>query len=487
MTISTALSNANSGLSAASKRADLVSSNISNALTPGYTRREASVSEQVNGGMGAGVRVDGVSRASDPVLTRERRTAEGAMGRDQTVASAYASLNATLGEPDDPFSLFGQYQKLESGLRSLAETPESLAYQNQVLDAATGLATTLNQLSLTAQNTRQDADTTIGREVASINEKLKRIEELNLDISRAGNSGRDVSALLDQRKTLIDEVSAKIPVREVPRGNGAVDLMTNEGVFLIAGRAKEISFTETGVITPDLDYNGGAGALSGLSVDGVDITPGGGGSFSVSQGTLAGLFAVRDEIAPAFQGQIDALARDVMERFEGIDPSLAPGDPGLFTDAGAAFNAANETGLAGRIAVNVAVDPAQGGSIWRIRDGLGAAAEGTAGDATLIRAMLDSFTELRTPPAGAGLSGQKSAADAAAGVTTAIGSARINAETRLASSSARAEAVIEAETAATGVDSDQELQKLILIEQAYAANARVLQTAQAMIETLMEI
>jgi flagellar hook-associated protein 1 FlgK len=40
---------------------------------------------------------------------------------------------------------------------------------------------------------------------------------------------------------------------------------------------------------------------------------------------------------------------------------------------------------------------------------------------------------------------------------------------------------------AQGVDSDQELQKLMLIERAYAANARVVETADQMIRRLMEI
>jgi hypothetical protein len=43
MTISGALSNALSGLRAAGRGAEVVSSNISNALTPGYARRELSL------------------------------------------------------------------------------------------------------------------------------------------------------------------------------------------------------------------------------------------------------------------------------------------------------------------------------------------------------------------------------------------------------------------------------------------------------------
>ena len=45
----------------------------------------------------------------------------------------------------------------------------------------------------------------------------------------------------------------------------------------------------------------------------------------------------------------------------------------------------------------------------------------------------------------------------------------------------------EAEISETGVDVDQQMQDLLIIEQAYAANARVIEIASNMIDRLMEI
>ncbi|MFD2438939.1 flagellar basal body protein [Paracoccus kondratievae] len=44
MSISSAISNAVSGLTAASRGTEVVSANIANALTPGYARRELNLS-----------------------------------------------------------------------------------------------------------------------------------------------------------------------------------------------------------------------------------------------------------------------------------------------------------------------------------------------------------------------------------------------------------------------------------------------------------
>jgi len=485
MSISSALLNATSGLAAASRRADIVSNNVANALTPGFARRDVSVSETVVNGRGAGVQVTGVTRATDQAITTDRRLAESASSRDQIIANAHATFNGALGEPDDAFSLFAQYQNFESSLRSLSQTPESQALQSQTLDTARALVSNFHDLSAQAQSARLRADGEIAQQVSIINDTLKQIENLNSAVSAATAGGRDATALEDQRKVLIDQISETIPIREVRRDRGKVDLITDEGVFLIAGKAQEIEFTPANTIGPDETL--ASGDLSELSVNGVVITPGGDGTFALRQGGLAGLFAVRDEIAPQFQQKLDGLARDVIERFEDIDPTLAPGDPALFTDAGAAFDPTAETGLAQRIAINAAVDPAQGGAAWRLRDGLGAAAQGPAGSAAIITTLLDALTELKAPPAGTGESGFLSAANIAANVTTSVGQSRIISETALAASSARAQSLVDAEQRAVAVDTDLELQKLLLIEQAYAANARVIETADALLRRLIDL
>ena len=47
--------------------------------------------------------------------------------------------------------------------------------------------------------------------------------------------------------------------------------------------------------------------------------------------------------------------------------------------------------------------------------------------------------------------------------------------------------LVEAEGQTTRVDTDQELQRLLIVEQAYAANARVIETIDRLIQNLLEI
>ena len=489
MTISQALSSASSGLSAAARRAGVTSNNIANALTEGYSRREVLVSERVTDGEGAGVIVSGVRRAYNPAVTYERRLADSETAFGGATTGALTRVANLLGGPEEASSLFQKYANFESALRELAETPDSAPLQQKVVTTAKDIAGAFNKISTGYQQIRADADKEIGARVNEVNDALQQIEQLNNAIGKGSVTGTDVTAILDQRQQLINKVNESIPVRELQRDNGKVDLMTPEGVFLLAGSARKVEFNASPVMTDARVYNGGAGSLSGISVEGKDITPGGPGGQPLSGGAIAGLFNVRDTVLPEASLALDALAFDLANRFSdaGLDATLAPGAPGLFTDAGALADISTLSGLSSRLAVNAAVDTSQGGAAWRIRDGIGAVAPGASGSDILVRGLVDAMTATRPTNAALQASGDLNAAEAAAHLTSLAGGARAISAARLTASSALSQSLYEAEKFDTGVDTDRELQELLVIEQAYAANARVLETIDQMIRRLMEI
>lgn len=489
MTISQALANASSGLSAAAQRANVTSNNIANALTDGYSRRDVTLSERVTGGVGAGVTVSGVTRAENAAITYERRIADGELAFENAAATALGKASDLLGGPEDANALFQKYVELESSLRALADAPDNTAAQQKVVSAANGLTDAFVRIESGLQTTRAEADNEIAARVDDINAALQKIENLNSSISRGAATGTDVSALLDQRQRLVDAINESLPVRELQRDDGKIDLMTTEGVFLLAGTARKLSFSATPVITAQSEYASGAGALSGLSVDGVEITPGGPSAQSPKSGAIAGLFAVRDDIIPQAARNLDALALDAIERFSeaGLDPTLPAGAPGLFTDAGAPGDPSNLIGMAGRIVTNSAVDPTQGGDVYRIRDGLGAVEPAAAGSDSFVRSLIAAMSDGRPTHTALQASSELNAAEAAAHVTSLVGGVAASRASEREAASALSQALSDAEIQETGVDTDRELQNLLTIEQAYAANARVIQTIDQLIQRLLEI
>ena len=487
MSITSAIQIAASGLTTSARRADIVSGNIANATTPGYVQRTVELTEQIVGGQGAGVVTAGIDRTTSPVLTADRRQADAETGNLQARSGALERLARAVGEPGSSNSLSAVFERLETAFRDLAETPESAVQQQEVVKSAQDVAGALNQLSTENARVRMDADAEISRQVDEVNEALRQLERINQEIQKLGASGRDVSALEDERQRLIDGISQRIPIRVIRRDQNDVMLLTNEGVPLFDGKAAQVSFQAASAIAPTTIYNGGAGPLSGLLVEGRDIAPGSGDNQSIREGSLAGLFAVRDTLGPDFQGQIDALAEDLISRFSdpATDPTLALGAPGLFTDAGSLPGAPPVAGLAGRIAVNAAVDPDAGGEIWRVRDGIGAASPGPAGSQDGPRRFVDALTQARTLPAALGLTQQQSAGAAFQFLTSDVAISAGNLAREAEEQASFAAGLAQLEKNETGVNIDQELQTLTLIEQAYSANALVVQTADRMVQTLL--
>ena len=483
MSISASLSNALTGLAAASRSAQVVSSNVSNALTEGYARRQIDLSPRYVDGSGAGVQIDGISRIVDETLLREKRLSAAATGNANVAYDFNSEILNLIGAPDTAGSLSSRVTGFETALLEAASRPDSEARLNGVLIAAQSLTGKLNEVSDGVQALREDADGRIEREIAGLNTALEQISELNGQILRAKANDQDYPALLDQRQKLIDDISELVPIRQIPRENDTVALYTIGGALLLDIEPAEFGFEARAPITPDMTL--ASGALSGLTINGTPVLTSGTGS-AIAGGVLAGLFSVRDEFAVAVQDNVDEVARDLVVRFESpaLDPSLLAGDPGLFTDSGAALNPADLTGLAGRLEVNALVDPAQGGATWRLRDGIGAVAPGSVGDATLLEAKLAILGEARAPVGGSFSGAGKSAAGFAASLTSLAGQSVLGSSTRLSFEVARFEG-LEETFLANGVDTDQEMQNLLLIEQAYAANARVIQTADEMLQILM--
>ena len=482
MSITSSINNAISGLTASARMAEVVSSNLSNALTDGYGRRVVDLSAANIGGKGAGVIVDGVRRIVDPGVLSDRRLADAALNGQQQTVSNLQRLETTIGLPGDPAGLAGRLNAFEGALIDASADPSSPILLTTAITRLGEVNNVLSSATRTVQTMRQDADAAIARDVATLNNSLAQVAQINADISRALGTGGDTTALQDARQRAVDQISGIVPLREIQRENGAIALMTTSGTQLIDGKPAVFEFTPTPTIVADMTFD--SGALNGLFVNGQPASA----TSAVGRltgGTLGAAFELRDVTLVAAQDGLDTVAVDLIGRFSdpAVDPSLAPGSPGLLTDNGAAYDPLDRVGLAGRISVNASVDPNLGGDITLLRDGIGAAVPGPVGDTSQINRWLGAFDlPIATGPGEP----TRTANGQVSYLNSSFGTQRVQAEDELSFAGARWDTLRSAELS-DGVDSDQELQKLILIEQSYAANAKLIETIESMIRTLMEI
>ncbi|MCA1774204.1 MAG: hypothetical protein LC676_00905 [Loktanella sp.] len=378
MSISSALNNAISGLSVNSRMAEVVSSNLSNALTEGYARREVDLSSANLGGKGAGVRVTGIRRVTDPVILADRREADARTAGSKMQSDTLARVEQAMGAPGAQTGLAARLAKVETALIDAATDPSS-------------------------------------------------------------------------------------PQR-----------------LLIDGKAAQFGFQRSPTIVADMTLQ--SGGLAPIMAGGSAMPDGFG---NLTGGSLQAAFRLRDQTLVSAQADLDLAAADLVARFSNpaVDPTILAGGPGLLTDRGAPLDPADHTGLSGRLSVNASVDIAAGGSVARLRDGVNATTVGPAGDATLINRLRDALQVDVAPVPGARAT---TAFHRLNDLSAEWGGVRLRADEAVAFASSRQDMMRQAETA-LGVDSDVELQELIKIEQAYAANAKLLQAVEAMMQRLTEI
>lgn len=437
MSLGTALNNALSGLGAASLAAEVVASNISNATNEAYATRSVVQTGDLNGG----VKVIGISRQRDQALYASALQESAALTSASTTASSLAALSDLVGEVGEDTSLTTKLDSLQSALISAESQPESTVRQTEVLYAAEDLAVQINEIADGIQTQRSTADQSIASDVETANDLLSSIESLNSQILSVKSMGQDASALLDQRDQSVAALSEIIPVRTLSRSNDTIALISNGGQMLLDSKAVELEFEATSAIGADMTADGGA--LSGITIKGSSL---GDISHRLTGGSIGANLEIRDELMPAATEELNALTDSLLA-------ATAIESEGLFT------------GEAGTLEVNSTLTDEP----WRLRDGFAVAVEGDTGAAGYFSDLSEALDGL---------------SDAFGDYASSRASVTLRAEEVETQSAARYAALTEAQ-ASEGVDSDQELQNLLLIEKTYAANAKVISAVDEMLENLL--
>lgn len=485
MSIARALTNAVSGLTATARGTETVAANLANITTPGYARREVALTAQTLGGNTGGVRIDGITRIVNASLVSESRLAASASAEAAARLDFLTRMGEVVGLPGEGGSLGVALTDLQASLQSAAARPDDDLRLAAVADAAVRLAQRLNTASRSVQEARSAADQAIASDVATLNASLERVAYLNRRISIIESDGSDPSSLIDERQAVIDQIARIVPVQEVARDSGKVALFTAEGAVLLDGSIpSSFAFTAVGQMTPDLEV--GTSPVMRVVQNGQELTAGQMRLFA--GGTLAANFAIRDDLAPQLQQELDALAFDLHERLAdpAADPTLATAAPGLFTDAGALADTAGINGLALRLSVNTQVRPESGGDLWRLRTGIGATVAGAVGDSSVLLSLVAALEDVRAGEAGSGFEGNGSLQSRFASIEANVATRRVSAEVESTIRNSRSE-TISSRLMADGVDSDAEMQRLLQYEQAYAANARVIQAIEEMMDSILRL
>lgn len=470
MSISGALYNALSSMAAEQAKAQVIANNIANAGNAGYVRRVLPQQEVVTSAGGQGVAIGVAQRAGNAMLEAGVRATGSDAGYGETVAAGLAGLARLAGQPSDSGSLSGRLGNFQASMTALSATPSDSVAQSQALAAAQDLADGFSGLARAVADGRAAADAAIGQDVGTVNDTLESLRGVEASLARAVSRGESTAPYEDQRATLLASLSGKLPIRVLDNGPGRLIVTTDRGTTLFdGGRVHRLGFdTSSG-------FEAANATGETVMVDGEPLRVS-------ASGSIAAQLQLRDATLPGYGRMLDGMAANLAAGFQAADPT-ATGTPrlaGLFTRGeSATFNPADTAGMAASIRVNpkVVADPG------RLRDGANAASGGTSADNGVILAGLDSLDQVR-PYAVSGLPSRMSLNNAASQAMGLIQSDSADWAMRADARGTAATSASQALANGAGVNTDEELQKLLVVQNAYAASAQVVQVVARMLDTL---
>jgi flagellar hook-associated protein 1 FlgK len=289
-----------SALQAFQQAINVTSNNVANASTPGYDRESVNLSEatpQSDGGasVGAGVVVNGISRAFNQTATNQLNSSQSTLG----------SLNALQNYATQIDNLFGTtvgglsttLQGFYSAFSDVANNPTSTASRQALLGQAQNVASSFQNASAELNSLNTGVNSSITADVTQINSISQSIASLNKQIvigtAQGGNS--PPNELLDQRDQLVSNLSQLVGVTTTTEANGSLNVFVGNGQALVLqGQVTPLTTVPNQFNASQLEI-GTAGASVPISSQ-------------ITTGDLGGLLAARNQVINPTQNQLGQIA-----------------------------------------------------------------------------------------------------------------------------------------------------------------------------------
>ncbi len=361
MSLSVALNTALTGLNVNQQSLSVLSQNIANANTPGYSRQiiqQQSISLQ---GEGAGVRIEDVIRTVDNYLNGAIKTQNSSVGLTSVLTDYASRIQILLGQPGATNSIDSYVNQFFNNIRSLAQTPEDTTLQRTVVNSAVTLAGQLSGLSTSLQDLQFQADQDLSQGVNQVNNDLQKLHTLNESIVNSKALGRNTADLEDQRDKLIQSVSQYLNITSYKRDNGAINLVTATGIPLLDENIYQLAYSP---VTSSASFGSGSNLLpltiQRLDPDGNPVGPTAnlvtGGPVGTTTsflggGKLQGYIQMRDTQLPNIMSQLDMLASTMVDSVNAVH-NLGSGFPGANSFTGTrAVNAGDYSNWSGSVTI----------------------------------------------------------------------------------------------------------------------------------------
>ena len=303
--------------------------NIANRSTDGYSRQRVEYLSNQPIGYG-GLQVGTGARAAAIRSIRNDYLEKQIEGETQKKGYATASADGMM-RVEQVFN-----EQMSRGLnrfvsdffnsfRELANSPENSATRTLVKDNAVAMAKDFKRVYGQLRSVQEDLDNQLKAEVAEINSMTEEIAKLNERVATIENQGMPSNDERDRRNLLIKKLAEKVDIKYAENESGIVNVMMGHNAILVSG------FSTANLKTAQ------RGEESGYRAGNLDVIydpPGDAAGFvmtdKIKSGSLGGAIEVRDVVVHELLNKLDDLAYTIAsdvnkEHISGMDRYQKPG------------------------------------------------------------------------------------------------------------------------------------------------------------------
>lgn len=441
-----------SGLTAAQESLNVTSNNIANANTEGYSRQRAELTpaliNQARRSVPFGVSVSEVKRIRDVLADRQIFTQANALNASLEQSKVYRQLESVL-ITDFGESLDSTVGNFFNAFSELSTAPQDGSLRNNVLTQAQILANQFHTIDTDITAIQEQVAFSGNAYLDRANSLLDGIFEINRDIHRLYSLGEQSHIPKDRQVQLLGQLS---------------ELMDTEVTHLESGVAE---IRVGGVVILDNAFSLRLDSEVDTSTNTFRIRSENGKLLNVKGGRLGGSITMFQDGIPSITNRLDEVAEYLVTEVNQIHSTgfgIVDGNQRVFFDS---------TGLtAGEIRVNTLIEQ----NVGHIAASAVAGEAGNNGNAIEINLLRDVQ----------GIRGESITES----VISAISEPGVKINELDVSIEVKESALNLLKTQQeeiSGVNMDEELSNLIKFQNAYQASARVLSTAQELLQTLLSI
>lgn len=281
--------------------------NISNKATEGYSRQRVELVTNLPVGegklrIGMGAKAAAVTRTNNPYIEKQLEREGTNLGYLGARSDMLARVEQVYNEQTNK-GLNHSIGKFFNSFRELSNNPESLATRTQVKETADNMTKDFQRMNTQLKEIQKDADFRIATKVEEINQLTKEIASLNEKVQSVEIMGVTANDERDRRDELVKQLGEKINIRYAEGKDGAIAITAGNTALLVSGYSQmDLKVASTPAADGKREGN-----FDIYYQNTPDSTP-----FNVTKqmvgGEIGGLLQVRDEVCNGLIEDTDTLA-----------------------------------------------------------------------------------------------------------------------------------------------------------------------------------